>query len=45
VALCLSIALFIVSKRFSLLEAAAIGWLVGFVLMWLEVGNLGMLPF
>lgn len=44
-ALCFSIALFIVAKRFSMVETAAIGWLVGFVLMWLVVGNLGVLPF
>ncbi len=44
-ALCFSIALLIVAKRYTLVETAAIGWLVGFVLMWIVVGNLGVLPF
>jgi hypothetical protein len=43
--LCFSIALLLLSTRFSLVEAAALGWFCGFVLMWIVVGNLGALPF
>ena len=35
----------IVAKRFTLVETAALAWGIGFVLMWLVVGNLGVLPF
>lgn len=44
-ALCLSVLLHFLSRRTSLPEAAVLGWLFGFVLMWLVIGNLGVLPF
>lgn len=37
--------IFILSKKFSLLETSLLSWLVGFVLMWLVIGNMGVLPF
>lgn len=37
-------AIYIISKKFSLLHTAAIAWIFGFVLMWLVTGNLGVLP-
>jgi len=44
-ALVFSIIIFILSKKFSLLQNTLINWLIGFVLMWLVIGNLGVLPF
>ena len=35
----------IISCRFSLKETIALAWVFGFVLMWLVIGNLGVLPF
>ncbi|MBL7963787.1 MAG: hypothetical protein JNM31_08070 [Flavobacteriales bacterium] len=37
-------AIAIISTRFDLLRTAALAWLVGFVLMWMVIGNLGVLP-
>lgn len=44
-ALVFSVVLYLISRRFSLLETFAIGWLSGFVLMWLVTGNMGVLPY
>ena len=43
--LCFAIAIFIISKKFSLLQTSFLSWFIGFVLMWLIIGNLGVLPF
>lgn len=48
--LCFAITIFIIAKKFSLLQTTLISWFVGFVLMWLVIGNmlvlpLGILPF
>ncbi|CAG5081055.1 hypothetical protein [Parvicella tangerina] len=40
-----SIVLFILLKRFNLKESFVLGWTIGFVLMWLVVGNMQVLPF
>lgn len=40
-----AIALYIISRRFSLLETTLLGWFAGFVLMWLVIGNLSVLPY
>jgi len=37
-------AVYIVSRRFNLLQTALIGWLMGFVLMWLVAINLNAMP-
>ncbi|MFN6115166.1 MAG: hypothetical protein ACK46G_05495 [Flavobacteriales bacterium] len=37
-------AIAIIASRFDLLRTAALAWLVGFVLMWMVIGNLGVLP-
>lgn len=37
--------IYILSKRFSLFHNTLLSWFVGFVLMWLVIGNLGVLPF
>lgn len=43
--LCFAIAVFIIAKKFSLLETTLLSWFVGFVLMWISSGNMGVLPF
>jgi hypothetical protein len=37
--------IFALLRRFSLAETIALAWVAGFVLMWLVVGNMGVLPF
>jgi hypothetical protein len=39
-----AIAIFIISKKFSLVQTTFLSWFVGFVLMWVVVGNMGVLP-
>jgi hypothetical protein len=39
-----AIAIFIISRKFNLNETALLSWLVGFVLMWVVIGNMGVLP-
>lgn len=43
--LCFAISIFIFAKKFTLLQTTFLGWFVGFVFMWLVIGNLGVLPF
>jgi len=43
--LCFAIAIFIFAKKFSLVETTLFSWFIGFVLMWLVIGNLNVLPF
>ena len=43
--LCFATVIFIISKKFTLLQTALISWFLGFVLMWLVVGNMNVLPF
>lgn len=38
-------AIYIISKQFSLLQTTFLSWFVGFVLMWVVIGNMGILPF
>lgn len=40
-----AIVIFILSKKFSLTETFLLAWLTGFVMMWVVIGNLGILPF
>jgi len=42
--LCYAIAIFIFSKKYTLIQTTFLSWFVGFVFMWLVVGNLGVLP-
>lgn len=37
--------IYIISRRFKLMETAGLSWFVGFVLMWVVIGNLGVLPY
>jgi len=43
--LCFAIAIFIIAKKFSLVQTTFLSWFVGFVLMWISSGNMGVLPF
>lgn len=40
-----AIAIFIISKKFSMIHTAFLSWFVGFVLMWVVIGNMGVLPY
>jgi len=39
-----AISIFIISKKFSLLQTTFLSWYFGFVLMWAVIGNMGVLP-
>ncbi len=41
----LAIAIFVVSKKFGLWQTIGLMWFVGFILMWLVIGNMGVLPY
>lgn len=43
--LCFALAIFIISKKFNLIQTWLLSWFVGFVLMWFVVGNMEVLPF
>lgn len=36
--------LFCISRRFTLLQTAVLGWIAGFLMMWLVIWNLDVLP-
>ena len=40
-----AIVIFIISRKFSMLQTTIISWIIGFVMMWLVIGNLGVLPY
>ncbi len=44
-ALVFACVLHVLSSKFSFLQTCLLGWLIGFVMMWLVIGNLGVLPF
>lgn len=39
-----AIAIYVMSQKFSLLQTSLLAWWVGFALMWVVTGNLGVLP-
>lgn len=43
--LLLATAVFIISKKFTLVQTTLLSWLVAFVMMWVVIGNLGVLPY
>ncbi|MCB0477199.1 MAG: hypothetical protein KDC84_03495 [Crocinitomicaceae bacterium] len=43
--LCFAIGIAVLIQKFSLIQTSIIAWFFGFVLMWLVVGNMGVLPF
>ena len=40
-----AVVIFIISRKFSFWQTVGINWIAGFVLMWLVVGNMAVLPF
>lgn len=42
--LCYAVGIYIIAKKFSLLETTLLSWFVGFVLMWIVTANMGILP-
>jgi hypothetical protein len=42
--LCYAIFIFFLAQKFSLIQTTLLSWFVGFVFMWLVLGNLGVLP-
>ena len=40
-----AIAIYMMTKKFTLLKTTALAWLTGFVMMWVVVGNMGVFPF
>jgi len=39
-----SIAIYLISRKFNLIQTTLICWFMGFVLMWVTIGNLNVLP-
>lgn len=39
-----AIVIYVISRKFSLIETTLLAWAIGFLLMWLVIGNLGVLP-
>jgi hypothetical protein len=39
-----AVAIYTIAKKFTLLQTTFISWFMGFLMMWLTIGNLGMLP-
>lgn len=44
-ALLFAVGIYIISRRFRLMQTAWLSWFVGFVLMWVVIGNLKVLPY
>ena len=42
--LCFALAIFIIAKKFTLLQTTLLSWFVGFILMWISLWNLSVLP-
>ena len=42
--MCFAIAIYLISRKFSLVQTTLISWFSGFVLMWMVLGNMGVLP-
>ncbi|MBN2745565.1 MAG: hypothetical protein JXR34_02480 [Bacteroidales bacterium] len=40
-----AVLLFVISQKFNFIETTIIGWFIGFIMMWLVIGNLMVLPF
>jgi hypothetical protein len=40
-----AIVIFILAKKFTLLQTTFLAWFIGFVMMWVVIGNLGVLPY
>ena len=42
--LCFAVAIYIISKKFGLLQTTLIGWFVGFIMMWIVLWNMSVFP-
>ena len=42
--LCFAIAIYVFSQKYTRLQTACLSWFIGFVMMWLVIENLGVLP-
>ncbi|MBL7904320.1 MAG: hypothetical protein JNL22_04800 [Bacteroidales bacterium] len=42
--LLLAVLIYLISRRFTLVQTALIAWLAAFVMMWVVIGNMGVLP-
>ena len=40
-----AIAVYILAKKFSMIHTTLLSWFMGFVMMWMVIGNLGVLPY
>ncbi len=40
-----ALVIFVISKKYTLLQTFILSWVIGFVMMWLVIGNLGVLPY
>jgi hypothetical protein len=40
-----AVAVFSIAKRFTLVQTTLLSWFVAFVMMWVVIGNLGVLPY
>jgi hypothetical protein len=40
-----AVAIFIMARKFTLVQTTFLAWFVGFVMMWVVIGNLGVLPY
>jgi len=43
--LLLAAAIFIISKKFKMLQTTLLSWFMAFAMMWVVIGNLGVLPY
>ena len=43
--LCFAVAIYIIAQKFTLLQTTLIAWFMGFVLMWLVIANMAVLPY
>ena len=40
-----AVAIFIIAKKFTMIQTTFISWFFAFVMMWVAIGNLGVLPY
>lgn len=40
-----AIVIYLLSKKFTLVQTTILSWIIGFLMMWIVIGNLGVLPF
>jgi hypothetical protein len=40
-----ALTIFIISKKFTMTQTVLLSWLVAFVMLWVAIGNLGVLPY